>query len=462
MLESEASPLTSTARITLENQRSSVYASENPAMEFGLERPDRFGSRDDRFSPSRPAPPSRGRRTDGEVNDIRVRQSLNTSDWARARRRVGDLENGVASGRIRKSVSDAVEAFLGQCDVEPSTLKKYRRVLRYFAEFAEKEHLTHVDQINLEVLDGFRAGRNVVPLTWSKELQTLRQFFTFCLDRKWIEENPAKKLRMPSNAKPKEIRPYTHLEIVKIIAACDTFGKSSYERRRARAMILLQRNYALRVSDVATLRKNRIDGEQIFLHALKNGAPIWLPLFAEMKFALECLPLPKGADSDCPYFFWTGNGHRDCFIKTADRTLQAVFRKSGVADAKAHRFRHTLATEILATGGSIQDVANILGDSPAIIQKHYAKWSPEYQKRTAEILQRVRGTSVAQTEIREINPMPSTDKLVREGGFEPPRLSAPPPQDGVSANSTTPAGDGSLPGSFWRRYLLCVHLHSGW
>jgi hypothetical protein len=28
---------------------------------------------------------------------------------------------------------------------------------------------------------------------------------------------------------------------------------------------------------------------------------------------------------------------------------------------------------------------------------------------------------------------------VREGGFEPPRLSAPPPQDGVSASSTTPA-----------------------
>src|SRR4051794_37796432 len=29
--------------------------------------------------------------------------------------------------------------------------------------------------------------------------------------------------------------------------------------------------------------------------------------------------------------------------------------------------------------------------------------------------------------------------MVRKGGFEPPRLSAPPPQDGVSANSTTSA-----------------------
>ena len=34
--------------------------------------------------------------------------------------------------------------------------------------------------------------------------------------------------------------------------------------------------------------------------------------------------------------------------------------------------------------------------------------------------------------------------MVRKGGFEPPRLSAPPPQDGVSASSTTSAQGQSL------------------
>ena len=39
-----------------------------------------------------------------------------------------------------------------------------------------------------------------------------------------------------------------------------------------------------------------------------------------------------------------------------------------------------------------------------------------------------------------LQPIQSTAlKLVRKGGFEPPRLSAPPPQDGVSASSTTSA-----------------------
>jgi hypothetical protein len=39
-------------------------------------------------------------------------------------------------------------------------------------------------------------------------------------------------------------------------------------------------------------------------------------------------------------------------------------------------------------------------------------------------------------------------KLVRKGGFEPPRLSAPPPQDGVSASSTTSALESTTAGVF--------------
>src|SRR5215467_4719669 len=40
-----------------------------------------------------------------------------------------------------------------------------------------------------------------------------------------------------------------------------------------------------------------------------------------------------------------------------------------------------------------------------------------------------------------------TNFMVRKGGFEPPRLSAPPPQDGVSASSTTSALATREPGS---------------
>jgi predicted transcriptional regulator len=51
------------------------------------------------------------------------------------------------------------------------------------------------------------------------------------------------------------------------------------------------------------------------------------------------------------------------------------FKKSGVRNAHAHRFRHTLATRLLEQGATFEQVADILGNSPAIVRKHYGKWS---------------------------------------------------------------------------------------
>jgi integrase len=48
----------------------------------------------------------------------------------------------------------------------------------------------------------------------------------------------------------------------------------------------------------------------------------------------------------------------------AERSLASVFKASLVPRAHAHRFRHTLATELLSNGASFEDVADILGNSP--------------------------------------------------------------------------------------------------
>ena len=75
-----------------------------------------------------------------------------------------------------------------------------------------------------------------------------------------------------------------------------------------------------------------------------------------------------------------------------------MFRRAKVECAHAHRFRHTLASEILGKGGTIEDAANILADSPATIRRHYAKWTPEYQARQDRVIGLVHGTNLAQAE----------------------------------------------------------------
>jgi integrase len=112
-----------------------------------------------------------------------------------------------------------------------------------------------------------------------------------------------------------------------------------------------------------------------------------LPVHPELQAALDVLPVPRGGDAG--YFFWSGNGAGDSMVRAAERTLTAVFSASGVAHAHAHRFRHTLATELLENGWTCEDVAEVLGNSAAIVRKHYAKWSRGRQSRLTQMMESV-------------------------------------------------------------------------
>lgn len=256
---------------------------------------------------------------------------------------------------------------------------------------------TAVSDVTLEHLDTFRASRNVGALTALTELQVLRHFFSFCVGRKWATENVAKQAETPRNIKPAEVVPYTPQELSKMVAACGTIGRTSYERLRARAMILLLSNTALRVSDVALPARGRVRDGRIVLHTLKTGdlvsLPVSLPIWRETQETLDALPAPRGTEDGGSCLFWNGTMSKRAAVGTAQRTLAAVFKASGVLKAHAHRFRHTLATRLLEDGASFEEVADILGNSPAIVRKHYAKWSKGRQERIDRLMEGQRNTA---------------------------------------------------------------------
>ena len=68
--------------------------------------------------------------------------------------------------------------------------------------------------------------------------------------------------------------------------------------------------------------------------------------------------------------------------------------KSGVKNAHAHRFRHTLATRLLEQGATFEQVADILGNSPAVVRKHYGKWSKGRQDNIDRLMLAHFGTAV--------------------------------------------------------------------
>lgn len=334
--------------------------------------------------------------SDGYADGVRIyRASLGTRDMARARKKAMNAE---ASGdRVIKPVPAAIKAFLDHCTSQglgESTTRKYTNTLEKLKLFAAARDIDSVAEMTIDFLDAFRASRGIAPITSSKELELLRQFASFCVARKWIEDNPASGIKGPKNLKPNEVVPYTPAECAQIFDATGRFGRTTYERLRARAMVLAFKETALRISDVALIKKDRFTWSgtcwRIFLRTEKTGAPIFLPITQTLKDAFDLLPTPKGADHNCQYYFWNGLSTKKSLLSMADRTLRAVFRLSKVHKAHAHRYRHTLATELLARGASFEDVADVLGNSVEMVRKHYAKWSRARQSRIDDLMERMR------------------------------------------------------------------------
>lgn len=295
-------------------------------------------------------------------------------------------------------VKNAIKAFLANCEtngVQAATLRKYRNSLSRLVSFAESNGILLLAEIKVIHLDQFRAEREIAPITSLKELETLRQFWSYCVARELCKENVAMKIAGPKISSPNNVEPYSTDEIKRIIAATEEFGRTQYERKRAKAIVLVLRYTALRISDVATLRRDRIMREGgrwvIFVRTTKNKKRVFLPIPRQLKEALDEVPNPRGASPDCPYYFWAGNSKVKSQVSVVEECVTAVFRTSGVEKAHAHRFRHTLATESLGAGGSFEDVADILGDSVEVVKKHYAKWSSERQARVTDLLSRVHG-----------------------------------------------------------------------
>ena len=163
-------------------------------------------------------------------------------------------------------------------------------------------------------------------------------------------------------------------------------------------MTLLMRHAGLRISDVVTLSREHIRGNRLEKRAVKNNKWIRVELPSAVLEALDLLPLPKATAAGNKRYFYSDTTGLRSLVKGAWRTMDAVFKLSGVKGAHPHRFHHTLASELLGKGGSIEKVAGILGDNPATISRYYAKWTPEYQQGQDDLIRKTHGTDLAQIE----------------------------------------------------------------
>jgi integrase len=243
-------------------------------------------------------------------------------------------------------------------------------------------------QVDLVTLRDFRLGWKDGPLSSAKKLERLRAFYRFAVESKWVDENPASKMRSPKITQ-RQTLPFTDEEMARILAALDPYcdevaasGKDS--ARRLRALIFLLRYTGMRVGDAVSLTGDKINGNKLFLRTEKTGVPVYTVLPDFVVRMLDTIPRVTPAR-----FFWNGTGTLEGVVGSWQRRLRRLFQIAKVTGGHAHRFRDTFAAELLLAGVPIERVAVLLGhQSVRITEKYYAAWTEARQRQIEADLER--------------------------------------------------------------------------
>jgi integrase len=300
------------------------------------------------------------------------------------------------SGRI--TIDEAIKVFLALREgdrIAPATLRKYKTFTKQLLAFAASCGYVMLDQLTTADVDRFYGGLKLGVRAKAKRLGTLRSFFRFCMNRKWLADNPVSSdLKPPLGASRVANKiPFTDKEFERIITACDALarikwlkkhGKGAWTGEDAKDFIWTLAYTGLRISDVALFDIKRLHGNEVFLRAKKNGGDVftYIPDWLRER-------LVQRSKSNGPSPFIAGESRRLETVTNAwRRKLDRVFELAGPFDEKPtpHRFRHTFARILLQRGVPVADVADLLGDDEDTVREHYARWVPERQARLTKIL----------------------------------------------------------------------------
>lgn len=310
------------------------------------------------------------------LNGQRVKKSLGLRDWQAAQRRAREMEaEGITSVSQPVTVTKAISDFEedAKTNIQPSTGKQYRILLRRLNDFTQGRGLVFLRQLTVvEVRDFRNSWTTYSPRTAGKHIERLKRFFSWCVENGWLLESPAKPLKAPKVGET-DVVPFSEEEIKNILKACDAYAGTN--RKRLVVLTKLMLTTGLAIGDASMLSKDRV---------IKNGSDWYVELRrAKTGTAVSC-PIPRSLgeafhslEGSTP--FWSGRSDLEDLTKNWRKIYGRVFKAAGIA-GHPHQFRHSAAKRLLVAGLPVAHVATLLGNTENIVRKHYSKWIPERQQ----------------------------------------------------------------------------------
>lgn len=212
--------------------------------------------------------------------------------------------------------------------------------------------------------------------TINKYLMCLSAVLTYAVkELELLEYNPVSKVGTVTKPDGRE-RFLSMKEIPKLIKACKEHSDYLY------VFVLIALSTGARYSEVLNLKLVNIDFEnkQVAFLKTKNkkarGVPIDESIIRIIKNYIEQNNIEE-------YLFWNKKTGKLYYIRGL---LQNVIKEIGLKDFHIHDIRHTTASYIAMNGGSLLDIAEILGHKSLVMARRYSHLT---QQHTASLLKKV-------------------------------------------------------------------------
>jgi integrase/recombinase XerC len=289
------------------------------------------------------------------------------------------------TGRIDPGLEAAVDAWRGWLTGERrapiSTVSAYGRDLAAFLRFISGHHGGPVSLDTLACLGiadfrsylAERAARNYARTSTARVLASVRSFFRF-LDRRNLAHNPAVRAirtpRLPRSV-PKALTEGDARDVVDKVAV---LSDESWIARRDTAFVLLLYGCGLRISEALALKRGDVPLREALMVTGKGNkqrvVPV-LPVVAEAvaAYAAAC---PYRGEALSPLFVGARGKPLDPGVM--QRQMRRLRAHLGLPEtATPHALRHSFATHLLAGGGDLRTIQELLGHASLSTTQRYTE-----------------------------------------------------------------------------------------
>jgi integrase len=263
---------------------------------------------------------------------------------------------------------------------------------RYWRNSLEA-HFAHLapSQVTQDVISSYIAGRDVKPQTAARELRQLLACLSF------HGREPGGKLRLPADGAPRD-RWLRDEEVARLhAAAADLAGEERLSRLQVFMWLALETG--ARLTAILELTWVRVDFGTNVVHfdwaerrkTKKRRASV--PISASLRPVLERAwqertgetVVPRGGDH-----MWAAVQRCVRHAGLAPKDPRRVDTATGISP---HVFRHTAATKMAREGVPIWIIAKILGNTVALVERVYAKHSPDDLREAINLISRRSGVT---------------------------------------------------------------------